>query len=140
MTPRPSGRHGSEKIRSWGSRGGRHADRGVRGDTIGPVLCRPPDPQAIQLVGHDALYRFPPDLALGDGVAGTHDDVIGSGETLLVDPPPFLLLSRGHPRAFSSKEEVDTKFAKTAEGMRTARIFRLPARTGTPTGFAGTPI
>jgi prepilin-type N-terminal cleavage/methylation domain-containing protein len=53
--------------------------------------------------------------ALGDGINGTHDDLIGSGETPLTQYPPYLLLSRGHSRMFSSKEEIDTKFSKTGE-------------------------
>jgi prepilin-type N-terminal cleavage/methylation domain-containing protein len=53
--------------------------------------------------------------ALGDGVGGTHDDLIGGGEKLLTDPPAFLLLSRGHSKIFSSKEAIDTNFDKTGE-------------------------
>jgi hypothetical protein len=63
--------------------------------------------------GPKAIYYL--QRALGDGVAGTHDDVIGGGEKLLADPPPFLLLSRSHARIFSTKQDVDTKFDKTGE-------------------------
>jgi hypothetical protein len=36
-------------------------------------------------------------------------------EKLLVDPPPYLLLSRGYRKAFSTKDEVDKTFSKTSE-------------------------
>jgi general secretion pathway protein G len=62
------------------------------------------------------LYYF--QRALGDGVADpyTHNDLIDPpNEKLLADPPPFLLLSRGHRKTFSTKDEVDKTFAKTSE-------------------------
>jgi len=40
---------------------------------------------------------------------------IDGTEKLLVDPPPFILLSRGYARAFSAKMDVDKDFAKTSE-------------------------
>jgi len=44
-----------------------------------------------------------------------HNDVIDPPETSLTQYPPFLLLSRGHSRLFSSKEDIDTKFLKVSE-------------------------
>jgi prepilin-type N-terminal cleavage/methylation domain-containing protein len=63
--------------------------------------------------GPKAIYYL--QRALGDGVTGTHDDFIGGAEKLLVDPPPFVLMSRGHSKLFSSKDNVDKNFIKTGE-------------------------
>lgn len=63
--------------------------------------------------GPQAIYYL--QRALGDGVSGTHDDDIGSGEQLTVTPPPFILLSRGYTKTFSPKVDVDKSFTKTSE-------------------------
>jgi prepilin-type N-terminal cleavage/methylation domain-containing protein len=74
--------------------------------------------------GPKAIYYL--QRALGDGIARPgpqptdppvypHNDLIDPPETPLTQYPPFVLLSRGHSRMFSSKEEVDAKFTKISE-------------------------
>ena len=74
---------------------------------------QPSDAPGAPTPGQQAVYYL--QRSLGDGVNGTHDDLIGAGETLLVSPPPFILMSRGYAKAYSPKVDVDSRFDKTGE-------------------------
>jgi len=77
------------------------------------ALPQPADATNNPTPGQQAVYYL--QRSLGDGVGGAHDDLIGAGEKLLVDPPPFILMSRGYSKMYSPKVDVDQRFDKTSE-------------------------